>query len=139
MSTSVTPAEARVAVAASRSMSSVERSQCSPKGMQPIPTMHTRSRIPRDPIYASSVWVRRRGGRGVGAGPAGRLPGEETPPGKEGGVAEAVVPGGDLGRHRRAGAPFGQDGRGAEEQHGRAVGEEHEGNDPARLGPVEDV
>src|SRR5207302_750159 len=83
--------------------------------------------------------VRRRRRRGIGVGPAGRLPGEEAPPGEERGVAQAVVPGGDLGRHRRRRAALGQGGGGAEQQHGGAVGQDDDGDGLAGLGPVEGV
>src|SRR5205807_6875195 len=80
--------------------------------------------------------VRRRRRRGVGVGPAGRLPGKDPPPVEEGGVAEYVVARGDLGRHRWPRAPFGQGGGGAEEEHGGAVGQEYEGDGLAGVGPV---
>src|SRR5436190_23108320 len=50
MSSLVRPADAKVSVAASSSRSSVERSHRSPNGVQPMPTMATRSQMPRDAI-----------------------------------------------------------------------------------------
>src|SRR5258706_698479 len=47
-SSSLMPADCKAALDESISRSSVERFQCSPKVVHPIPTMATWSRIPRD-------------------------------------------------------------------------------------------
>src|SRR5437660_638782 len=50
MSSSATPAEATASPAASTRRSSVERAQCSPKAVQPMPMTATRSRMPFEAI-----------------------------------------------------------------------------------------
>ena len=57
MSASTTPADADAAVAASTSRSSVDLSQCSPKAVQPMPTMATWSLMPCDPITRPSLRI----------------------------------------------------------------------------------
>src|SRR5438132_8944319 len=54
MSAGTTPAEAMASPGASTSSSSAPLSQCSPKGVQPIPTMATWSRMPLDAIARPS-------------------------------------------------------------------------------------
>src|SRR5438128_6974354 len=55
-----TPAELRASVVESTRSSSVPLSQCSPNGVQPIPTIATRSRIPLDAIASRSLLDGRR-------------------------------------------------------------------------------
>src|SRR2546429_9007259 len=55
MSSSLTPAEPRASVVESTRSSSVPLCQCSPKGVHPMPTMATRSRIPLDAIASRSL------------------------------------------------------------------------------------
>ena len=55
MSSSEVPAAAAAAVADSTRRSSADLSQCSPNGVQPIPTMATLSLMPCDPIAHPSL------------------------------------------------------------------------------------
>ena len=52
------PALATASDVESMSIDSVDRSQCSPNSVHPIPTMATRSRIPREPTgHISLGWT----------------------------------------------------------------------------------
>src|ERR1051326_355161 len=54
MSSLVRPADANASVVESMTRSSVLLSQCSPNGVHPIPTMATRSRMPREAMALRS-------------------------------------------------------------------------------------
>src|SRR5438105_14006080 len=57
-SSSLTPAEPSASFVESTSSSSTPLSQCSPKGVQPMPTIATRSRIPCEAMRSTAFLLR---------------------------------------------------------------------------------